>query len=429
MSYTVENVNGCTKKFIFNFESLDLSEHIKKALVKKQKEVNLKGFRKGKAPLSVVEQMYRPQVENDALNEFIQTQFYTAIQSEKVQVVGSPSFEDMNYAEGNDISFKAVVEHFPEIELKDMSKLSFTKEKIDVTDEEVKKSEDNYLNSKIEIVEVEDPELVLAQGHLAILNFQGIKESGERPENMKGEDFQLEIGSGQFIPGFEDGMMGMKKGEKKSILLTFPAEYQAEELRNAKVTFETELLEIKEKKYPELTDELVKELGFENVDQFHSKNRETLMSQKDVQNKQKLHQEILEKIVDENPFEIPKSMIDQQKDHLKKDLENNLKSQGFTDQMLAEYYEKWTEDMQQKAIFQVKSGLILDKLAKDYNIETNDDDLNLKIQETAQSSGMEAEQIKSYYNSDEKIKQNLMYAIREEKTFAKISEIVIITEK
>jgi len=429
MSYTVESVNGCTKKFIFNFESLDLSKQIKQALVKKQKEVSLKGFRKGKAPLGVVEDMYKPQIENDALNQFIQTEFYNAIQTEKVQVVGSPAFENMNYEGGKSVSFNALVEHFPEVELKDMSKLSFTKDKAEVSDEEVKKSEDGYLGSKAETVEIEDATQALEKGHLAILNFQGVKEGGEKPENMKGQDFQLEIGSGQFIPGFEDGMIGMKKGEKKNIDLTFPAEYQEVELRNAKVTFETELLEIKEKKYPELTDELAKEFGFDNVDHFHSKNKETLLNQKENQSKQKLNQEILEKLVEENPFEVPKSMVDQQKDHLRKDLEGNLKMQGFTDKMLDEYFSKWTEDMDQKAIFQVKSGLLLDKLAKMHNIETNDDDLNVKIEETAKSSGMDIEQIKNYYSSDEKIKQNLMYAIREEKTFAEISKVVKITEK
>ena len=112
MSYTVENVNGCTKKFTFNFESLDLSDQIKMALNRKQKEVNLKGFRKGKAPLSVVEQMYKPQIENDALNQFIQTEFSNAIQTEKVQVVGYPSFEEMNYESGKSVSFNALVENF-----------------------------------------------------------------------------------------------------------------------------------------------------------------------------------------------------------------------------------------------------------------------------------------------------------------------------
>lgn len=263
MSYSVEEVNDCTKKIVFNFETLDLTKEIGQALKEKQKNANLKGFRKGKAPLSMVEKFYGPEVESDALNRFVQNQLFEAINKEDIRVVGYPNFENMKYEAGKSVSFEAVVETFPEVALKDMSKLTFTKDAVEVTDEDVDAQRKNYLNSKAETLELEDEKAALENGHFAALNFEGELENGDKPDNMKGEDFVLEIGSGQFIPGFEEQMVGMKKGEKKTLTVTFPENYQAEDLQNADVKFHVELLEIKEKKYPDFTDELAVELGFE----------------------------------------------------------------------------------------------------------------------------------------------------------------------
>jgi trigger factor len=425
MSYSVENINKCTKKIIFNFETLDLTTEIKSAVAKKQKSVSLKGFRKGKAPLDMVRKMYGPQIESDALNNFINNQFMEAVTKEDLRVVGYPSFENMNYEAGTSVSFDALVEIFPEVELKDMSGLSFTRDKVEVTDTDLDAARDNYLSSKSELVELE-ADKGLETGHTAIFNFEGEKEDGEKPENMKGEDYTLEIGSGQFIPGFEDGMIGLKKSEKKVIELTFPDDYHAEDLKSAKVKFHVELLEIKEKKVPEFTDELAKEFGYDSVEDFKTKNTKTLEAQKNREADEKLHQAILDKLIEENTFDIPKAMVEQQEKHLMDDIKRNLQQQGFTDEMADEYFSKWNDDLHTKAEFQVKSGLILDTLAKQYEIEAGDADLEQKIIETAEGANIDAEQVRKYYTSNDQMKKNMLYAIREEKTFTKLKETVTV---
>jgi trigger factor len=417
MSYTVKNVNGCTKKLEFNFATLDLSKEIKAAVVRKQSTTNVKGFRKGKAPLSMVEQVYGPQIESDALNSFVQNQLFEAVTKEKIKTVGYPAFENVKYEAGKSVSFDAVVETFPEIKLADYSSYSFKKENSDVTADDLDKVTKNYLGSKAEMTEVADAKTKLAKGHFAVFNFEGVKADGERPENMKGSEYLLEIGSGQFIPGFEDGMIGLKKGDKKNIELTFPADYHAAELQNAKVTFEVELLEVKEKKYPELNDELAKEFGYESAADFNEKNKKNLVAQKQRQVDEKLHQEILEKLVKDNKFDIPASLVQNQEKYLQEDLAKNLKSQGFNEAMVAEYFTRWKADITTKAEFQVRSGLILDHLAQDFKIETSDADFNKKIEESAKTAGIDVETVKKYYSSNEQIKNNMMYAIREEKTF------------
>jgi trigger factor len=417
MSYTVKSVNGCTRKIEFNFATLDLSKEIKAAVVRKQASTNIKGFRKGKAPLSMVEQVYGPQIESDALNQFVQSQLFEAVTKEKLKTVGYPQFENVKYDSGKSVSFEAVVEVFPEIKLSDYSSYSFKKESAEVTAEDLDRMTKNYLGSKSEMVEVTDAKKTLGKGDFAVFNFEGVKADGTRPENMKGSEYLLEIGSGQFIPGFEDGMMGLKKGDKKNIQLTFPADYHAAELQNAKVTFEVELLEIKEKKYPELNDELAKEFGYDSVADFNEKNKKNLLAQKERQSAEKLHQEILEKLVKENKFDVPATLVQNQEKYLQEDLAKNLKSQGFHDGMVAEYFERWKSDINTKADFQVRSGLVLDHLAQEFKIETSESDFNAKLEESAKTAGIDVETVKKYYNSNAQIKNNMMYAIREEKTF------------
>ncbi|MDH5580531.1 MAG: trigger factor [Bdellovibrionales bacterium] len=420
MSYSIHDINGCTKKLSFEFEKLDLSDQINKAVKEKQKTANLKGFRQGKAPLAMVQKLFGPQIESNALNEFVKEQFFDAIEKEDLRMVGYPTFENMNYEEGKKVSFDAKVEIFPTVALKDMSSYSFTRDSVDVEDEEVEKMLKSRLESKSEMSELKDA--TLSNGHFAVMNFQGEKEDGERPENMKGEEFLLEIGSNQFIPGFEEKMIGMKAGEKKDIDLTFPADYHVEDLQNAKVKFEVEVLEIKEKKYPELSEELAKELGEESASSMRNNIKDNLVQQKTRMADQKLQQEILEKLIEENKFDVPTAMIAQQKEALKKDVEKNIRQQGFTDQMVEDYFEKWAGDLNSRAEFQVRSALILEELGKSFSVEVTEDDLNDKIEETAKMTGMEADKIRSFYTSNEQTKNNLMYSIKEEKTFKKLIE-------
>ena len=417
MSYTIQEVNGCTKKFIFNFEKVDLSKEIKEAVLAKQADSNLKGFRKGKAPLEMVQKMFGPQIENDALYRFISNEYFEAVKKENIRAVGYPQFGNTKYESGQTVAFEATVEVIPDFELKDFSKLTFKKESEVVTDEDFATLKKNYLDPKAEIKEVSDAAHKLAKGEFAVFNFEGEKADGTKPENMKAQEYMLEIGSGQFIPGFEDGMIGLKKGDKKDIKVTFPADYHEADLKNAPVTFHVEVLEIKTKNFPEFTDELAKEFGFESVADFNTKNKERMQTQKKREVQSKLQQAILEKLIEENQFAVPQALIEDQKESVKADLQKTLKQQGFNDQMIGLYFERWNDDVTNKASFQVRSGLILDKLAKKFNIEATEADLDVKIDEMVSQSGMKKEEISKFYKSNENIKRNLMYAIREEKTF------------
>ncbi|MBY0518392.1 MAG: trigger factor [Bacteriovoracaceae bacterium] len=420
MSYSIQDLNGCTKKFVFNFEQVDLTKQIQAALVDKQRTANLKGFRKGKAPLDMVKKLFGPQVENDALTRFVSEEFYAALKKENIRAVGYPSFGNTKFEGGNSVAFEATVEIVPEIELKDFSKYTFKKDSDVVTAEDVENLKKQFLSSKAELAELTDASAKLEKGHHAVLNFEGEKADGSKPDNMKATDYMLEIGSGQFIAGFEEGMIGMKKGETKVISLNFPTDYHETELQGQPVKFKVDLLEIKERKFPELNDELAKEFGYESVEDFNKKTNDRLTVQKKRETQAKLQQEILEKMIEDNKFDVPQALIEDQKQSVKQDLSRNLKQQGFNDQMIEMYFDRWATDVDQKAAFQVRSGLILDKLAKQFNIEAKESDLDAKFEEMAQQSGMKKDELAHFYKNNANVKRNLMYAIREEKTFEKL---------
>ncbi|MDA8793233.1 trigger factor [Bacteriovoracaceae bacterium] len=425
MNYKVEEVNGCTKKLVFSCQDVDLSTEIEKALKSKQKTVNLKGFRKGKAPLSVVEKMYGEQAKQDAIGSYVAKEFYKAIEEEKIEPLGYPRFANTDFKDST-ITFEATIEIYPEIEIKDYSSLAFSKDDDNVSADEVEKYRESLISSRATIEEVKDKEAKIENGQFAIFNFEGEKEDGEKPENMKAEEYNLELGSRQFIPGFEEQMIGMKAGEKKDLKITFPEDYHEEALKNAAVTFHVELLEIKQRVFPELTDELCKEIGFETIENFNTKTEKILKNQKKRNSLRKLHEDILNKLVEDNAFDIPTALVAQQRQFVEQEMGQNLKAQGFSDAMVEEYKGKWQEDLNTKANYQVKTGLILNKLSKDFAIEVTEEDINNKYTEVAQENDMKLDEVKEIYGKNETSLKNLRYAISEEKTFEKIKESLSI---
>lgn len=427
MNYKLESVNSCTRKLLFQFENLDLSTEIKREVLNKQKNSNLKGFRKGKAPVAMVQKLFGPQIENDALNNFIRGQIFSAITKENLKMVGTPSLDNVKYDAGKSVSFDATVEVFPEIKLKDYSKFSFKKEHSEVTEQDLNDVKKDYLSSRAEMREIEDSKVTVAKGLFAVINFEGERADGSKPQNMKGTEYLLEIGSNSFIPGFEEGVVGMKKGDKKVLELTFPADYHMAEMQNEKVKFSVEVLEIKEKKIPEFTEELAKEFGYLSVEDFMTKNKALLKAQKEKKSLQQLNESVIGKLIEENSFDVPAAMVVAQEKYLKEDMAKNLKQQGLSENMLKDYFVKWEKELFKRAEHQVKSGLILESLALEFKIEVGEKDLDEKFAEVAGTSSLPLSDVKDFYLKNDNMKKNLTYAIKEEKTFEKLKSLMKIS--
>lgn len=423
MNYTVVDVNTCTKKITFKLPNVDLKPHIQKALHTKQKSTELKGYRKGKAPISVIEKFYGPQIENEALSRFIYEQIDSAVKTEGINPIDYPRIENADYKAPN-LNFDAVVEFFPKIQIKDLSKYSFKKDKIEVTPNDIAETKEKYLKSRTTLEAVGDATYKAQKGDFVQINFQGTLSDGASPDNMKGLDYPLELGSGSFIKGFEEALMGFKQGDKKDIKLTFPTDYHVEALKGQPVTFAVEVLSIKQKKAPQLNEELAKELGFETLEQMETTIKETIFKQKDKAAKEKLEKEVLEKLAEDHKVDVPELMVSNQKKALIDQVMPGLTRSGFNDEQVKDYLAKWETDLNQKAVFQVHTALILDQLSKDYKIEVTPEDIEEKYNEVATAAGMPVEEVKNFYKKDQNNYRNFFYNIKEQKTFEKIFSIV-----
>lgn len=423
MNYTVANVNTCTKKLTFKLPNVDLKPHIQKALQSKQKTVEIKGYRKGKAPMSMIEQFYGPQIENEALSRYIYEQIDNAVKTEGINPIDYPRIENADY-KAPILNFDAVVEFFPHIEIKDLAKYSFKKDKVEVTEKDIEETKAKYLKSRTTLENIEDGAYKAKNGDFVHLNFQGQLSDGTAPDNMKGMDYPLELGSSSFIKGFEEALVGLKKGDKKDVKLNFPADYHVENLKSQPVTFAVEIVAIKQKKVPALNAELAKELGFETLEQMETTIKETIVAQKGKAAKEKLEKEILEKLAEDHKVDVPDLMIKNQKKALLDQMLPGLTRSGLNENQIAEYVSKWDSELNQKAVFQVHTALILDQISKDHKVEVTPADIDAKYEEVAKSAGMPVEDVKKFYKKDQNNYRNFFYNIKEQKTFEKIFTLV-----
>ncbi len=412
MTYTVEDVNQYTKKISFSFENPNFDKEISEELKKKQKNLQLKGFRKGKAPFQLVEKMYAGEVREKAFQKFFHAKFVDCIKEENLEVLGTPIFTNPSMGEEKKMGLEAIVEVFPEVEVKDLAGETFKMESTEVSEEELEKVKKSRLESKSVLVEKEEG-VAAENGLFVVINFKGfsVPENEEIP-NTTSKEHLLELGSKSFIPGFEEGIVGMKAGEKKDLMVTFPEDYQAEDLKGKEVKFEVEVLEIKEKQFPEVS-EVVKDFGHETEEAWVNSLKEELTKEKENNATKKLHEDLVNKLVELNEFEVSPRMIDEQKQMLEDQLNQVFKAQGM-EGMSQEYKAKWEEDLNQRANFQVKSALLLENLGRKYNITATMEDLDEKCKEMANEE-MSFEDVKKYYTKDGQMTSKILYALREEK--------------
>ena len=261
MQVTVEKPeSGLEHKISVTLPADDLNSRVEKRLAEMRRNVKLDGFRPGKVPMSVVKKRYGTQVRQEMMGETVQQSFYDAVAKESLNVAGYPQFQELDEKDGN-IVFTATFEVFPEVELPKFSDLNVETITAEVTDKDV----DNMVNKLREQKMVWKPangNKKAKEGEQVIISFVG-KKDGEEFEGGKADDVPLELGSGRMIPGFEDGIVGMKKNEEKTIEVTFPEDYQSEELKGQAVTFDITVHSVQTKKLPDIDEEFVQSFGVE----------------------------------------------------------------------------------------------------------------------------------------------------------------------
>lgn len=414
MKTNVESVSNLGRKLYIEVPSARVNAEFLKAYKYLQREVNIKGFRKGKAPIAAIKTMYSDRVKGDVAQNLVQDTYVSALKEHKLTPVSMPQIDFNEISEDQDFSFTANFEIRPDAQIVKKDGFEVEKEKVVVSEEQIDTALKNIQSSNASFETLTDSR-PLANGDFAIIDFEGFVD-GAPLENGSAKGHQLEIGAQQFIPGFEEGLVGMNAGETREVQLAFPAEYHVESLKSKPVLFKVTLNEIKVKKLPEFDAELLKKIGQETLEGLKEQIKKDFEANESMRVEKDLRDSLFKKFVEANPVEAPASLVEEQKKALVDDFKNRMKSQGFSDEGFDEYTDKWSADFAQQAEFMVKSAFLIDKLAEMENLYATDADVENKFDEMAKQWNLEKEKIKSYYLQNNSFSK-LSYQITEDNVY------------
>ncbi|MCR5784607.1 MAG: trigger factor [Eubacterium sp.] len=399
-----------------------LAEAMMNSYKKQKNHINIAGFRKGKVPYAMVEKMYGPSIfYDDAANELINTEYPTAADECGEEIVSMPEINIVQIEKGKPFIFTAEVALKPEVKLGKYMGVTVTRIDVNVTDEDVNEALETERNNNSRLVAVEDRPA--ADGDTVILDFDGYVD-GEQFEGGKAEGYTLVLGSGSFIPGFEDQLIGHNVEEDIDVNVTFPKNYQQTELAGKDALFKCKLHEIKVKELPELDDEFAQDVSeFDTLEEYKNKLREDLTKKKEDDARYTKQEEALKKIIDKSEMDIPDAMVKSQVDNLLGDMANNLAQQGISMDM---YYqitntseETLREQYKEHALSQIQNTLVLEAVAKEENIEVTDADVDEELKNMAAQYGMDEKTLLEIAKPEDR------ESLRRDKMIQKAAELIV----
>ncbi|MGN1165698.1 MAG: trigger factor [Lachnospiraceae bacterium] len=420
MSLQVEKLEKNMAKLTIEVPASDLEKALQSAYMKQKNKISLPGFRKGKVPRQMIEKMYGAEIfYDDAANELIPKAYSDAYEECELDIVSRPEIDVVQIEKGKPFIFTAEVAIKPEVTLGDYKGLEVDKYSTRVTQKEVDEKIQQEAEKNARTITVEDRPV--QDGDEVILDFEGFVD-GEAFEGGKGENYPLTIGSGSFIPGFEEQLVGAETEKEVEVKVTFPEDYHAEELKGKDAVFKCTVHEIKAKELPEIDDEFAAEVSeFDTLDEYKADVKAKIKEQKASEGKRKQEDQAVEKAVANASYEIPKAMIDTQVDQMANDFAQRIQSQGLT---LEQYFqftgmtsEKMIEELRPQAIKRIETRLVLEAIAKAENIEISDEKLDEELAKMAASYNMEADKLKEFMGESEKKQMKEDMAVQEAVTF------------
>ncbi len=404
MSVQVENLEKNMAKLTVEIPEADFEKAIESVYLKNKNKFSVPGFRKGKVPRKMIEKMYGVGVfYEDAFNEVLPKSYEEAAKESGLVITSEPNFAIVQMEPGKPVIYTATVATKPDVTLGEYKGLEVPKADVDVTEDEVlaeiKKEQEKNATQEV----VDRP---IESGDIAIIDFKGFVD-GVAFENGEGEGYALTIGSGQFIPGFEDQLIGKKGGEDVDVNVTFPTPYQAKELEGKDALFKVSIQEVKEKKYPELDDEFASEVSeFETLDEYKADVKKKLEDRKAANAKREKENVVIEKAVAGATMEIPLPMINTRAKQLVDDFSMRLQQQGLNLQQYMQYtglqQKQLMDDMTEQAKKSIESRLVLEAVAAAEGLSATEEEVQKSIADMAASYGMDAETLSKYIGEDEK---------------------------
>ena len=409
MSVKVEKLSGCKVKLNFVLKPEEFDAALDKSFAKNGANAQVPGFRKGKVPKNVYIKKYGVEsLYQDALDYAINDAFIAAIQAKKLEIVNEPTV-DVDFTtvgQGKKLKFAIEVEVYPSVTLGEYKGLFVEKESVKVSKKEVTEYVDRILKQHAELEVVEGK--ALEAGNTAVFDFDGSVD-GVHFEGGKAENYSLEIGSGQFIPGFEDQMIGMNVGETRNINVTFPEEYHAENLKGKAAVFEVVLHEIKQRVVPTLTDEFVKEEleieGVNNVKEYNAYIKEIITKEKTEASENKFADDCINLAMENATVDVPEGMIDTEVRHQVSQIERQAKMYNMPVDVLLKYsglesLEAYKEAVRPSCLLSVKQRLVFSEIAKAEKIKVTKADVEKELKLIAKETGKEVEEISKVYTKE-----------------------------
>ncbi|MCY1603962.1 trigger factor [Staphylococcus pettenkoferi] len=411
MTATWEKKEGNQGVLSVTVPSEKFDNALDKAFKKVVKQINVPGFRKGKVPRQIFEQRFGVEaLYQDAADIVLPEAYGEAIEETGIKPVDQPEIEVQQIEKGQDFKFDATVTVEPEVELGDYKGLEIEKQDADLTDEEVDEAINQQLNQLSEMVVKEDG--AVEEGDTVNIDFDGYVD-GEQFEGGQADSYDLEIGSGSFIPGFEEQLVGVKAGEEKDVNVTFPEEYHAEELSGKEATFKTKVNEIKYKEVPELDDEIANELDSdaETVDQYKENLRKRLAEQKQTEAENVQKEEAIQKASDNAKIDIPEAMVNTELDRMLQEFGQRMQQQGLSletyFQISGQYESQLREQMKDDAEARVRTNLTLTAIADKEDIEVSEEDIDKELEKMSEQFNISVEDIKNTLGNTDIVKNDV----------------------
>ena len=405
MSLQVEKLEKNMAKLTIEVSAEELEKAIESVYQRSKKNISVPGFRKGKVPRKMIERMYGKEVfYEDAVNDLLPDAYEDALEECEEEIVSSPKIEVIQVEAGKPLIFTAEVATKPEIGLGKYKGVKIDKIDTEVTEEEVNTQVDRERENNARNIAVEDRPV--KDGDMTVIDFEGFVD-GVAFEGGKGEDYPLTIGSGAFIPGFEEQLVGAEIGKEVEVNVTFPENYQAEELKGKAAVFKCTVKEIKEKELPELDDEFASEVSeFDTLAEYKEDIKKNLAEKKEKDAKNQKEDAVIDAIINDSDMEIPDAMIEAQQKQMVDDFAQRIQMQGIKMeqyfQLTGTNYDALLEQVKPQAEKRIKSRLVLEAVVAKENIEASEEEYGKETERMAEVYQMEVEKVREMLGEKEK---------------------------
>ena len=412
MSVKVEKTDKKNElKLEFKIEAEKFDEAMKKVYTKTAKYFNVPGFRKGKAPMHMVEKMYGTEIfYEDTFNELVPGIFEEELKNNNIEAVSRPDIDIKQIGKGQELIFTAVIQTKPEVKLGKYKGIEIKKIEYNVSDDDVNHELEHMQEKNARLVSVERP---VKDGDITVIDFEGSID-GVPFDGGKAENHELTIGSKQFIPGFEDQIIGMKLDEEKDIKVTFPEDYFSKDLAGKEAVFKVKLHEIKEKELPKLDDDFAKDTSeFETLAELKKSIKEKLEEENEHRAKHETENAVIEAVADAVELDIPSGMIETEIDNMVKDVESRLSYQGLNLEqylkIMGKTMEEFRKQYEEQAQKTVKIRLVLEAIQKDLDVKVEENEIKDKIKEMSEAYSRKPEELEQNEQFKNYIEENLKY--------------------